>query len=69
MMSSVKATALRCRVSRPMTAGTGTHCPFSGQWNPAGDPKNGQVFFEGSLMPSFDGSPVVWVLDPEADRH
>ncbi len=69
MISTYMATAQRCRPSRPMTAGTGTHCPVSGQWNPAGDQQNGQVFFEGSLMPSFDGAPVVWVLDPEADSH
>jgi hypothetical protein len=69
MISTFKATALRCRPSRPMTAGTGTHCPVSGQWNPAGDRQNGQAFFEGSIMPSFDGAPVVWVLDPDADRH
>jgi hypothetical protein len=69
MISTYKATALRCRPSRPMSAGTGTHCPVTGRWHPAGDQQNGQVFFEGSLMPSFDGTPVVWVLDPEADRH
>jgi hypothetical protein len=69
MISTFKATALRCRPSRTTTAGTGTHCPVSGRWNPAGDQQNGQVFFEGSLMPSYDGTPVVWVLDPEADRH
>lgn len=69
MISTFKTTAMRCRSSRALTAGTGTHCPASGQWNPGGDQENGQVFFEGSLMPSFDGAPVVWVLDPEADRH
>jgi hypothetical protein len=69
MISTFKATTLRCRSSRPMTAGTGTHCPASGQWNPDGDQQNGQTFFEGSLMPSFEGAPVVWVLEPEADRH
>jgi hypothetical protein len=52
-----------------MTASTGKHCPISGRWNPNGDQQNGQLFFEGSLMPSFDGVPVVWVLDPAADRH
>ncbi|WP_152642614.1 hypothetical protein [Pseudarthrobacter chlorophenolicus] len=67
MMSAFKATKQRCRSARPMTAGTGTHCPASGRWNPAGESQNGQVFFEGSLMPSFAGAPVVWVLEPEAD--
>ena len=69
MISIYKATALRCRPSRAMTAGTGTHCPASGQWNPNGDGQKGQVFFEGSLMPSFGGAPVLWVLEPEAHRH
>lgn len=67
MVSTFKATAMRCRSSRAMTAGTGTHCPVSGRWNPNGDQQNGQLFFEGSLMPTFDGAPVVWVLDPAAD--
>ncbi len=69
MISTFKAIALRCRSSLAMTAGTGTHCPVSGRWNPYGDQPNGQLFFEGSLMPSFEGAPVVWVLDPAADRH
>ncbi|MBT2250764.1 hypothetical protein JHV56_18920 [Arthrobacter sp. BHU FT2] len=68
MMSTLKAAAIRCRSSRPATAGTGTHCPISGQWHPAGEPQNSQLFFEGSLMPSFEGAPVVWVLGPEAGR-
>jgi len=68
MISIFKATVLRCRSSRALTAGTGTHCPVSGRWNPNGDQLNGQVFSEGSLMPSFDGAPAVWMLDPEADR-
>lgn len=67
MMSTFKASKPRCRSTRPLTAGTGTHCPASGRWNPAGEPRHGQVFFEGSLMPSFAGAPVVWVLEPETD--
>jgi hypothetical protein len=69
MISTFTATALRCRSSLPKTAGTGTHCPVSGTWNPAGDQQSGQLFFEGSLMPPFAGAPVVWVLDPEAERR
>lgn len=68
MISIVKAAGLRCRSSRPLTAATGTHCPVSGTWQPAGDRQNGQLFFEGGLMPPFAGAPVVWVLDPEAER-
>ena len=68
MMSTFRTITPHCRSSRPTTAGTGTHCPVSGQWNPNGDQQNGQVFVEGSLMPPFSGAPVVWVLDP-ADRN
>jgi hypothetical protein len=52
-----------------MTAGTGTHCPASGRWSPDGERQHGQIFFEGSVMPPFDGAPVVWVLGPDPDRH
>ena len=69
MIQTFKAPTLRCRPFRAMTAGTGTHCPASGRWSPIGKVQDGQVFFEGSLMPSFDGAPVVWVLAPEADKH
>lgn len=68
MMSTLKTSRRRCRQSRPMTAGTGTHCPVSGQWNPDGDRQNGHVFYEGSLMPSYSGAPVLWVLEPDTDR-
>jgi hypothetical protein len=67
MIQTFKAPSLRCRPTRPMTAGTGTHCPTSGHWSPNGELQDSQVFFEGSVMPTFDGAPVVWVLDP--DRH
>jgi hypothetical protein len=69
MISTFAAAALRCRTSLPVTARTGTHCPLSGRWNPAGDRQNSQLFFEGSVMPPFDGAPVAWVLDPDAERH
>ncbi|KQQ94860.1 hypothetical protein ASF72_19780 [Arthrobacter sp. Leaf141] len=69
MIQSVKAPTLRCRPLRAMTAVTGTHCPASGRWSPNGEAQKGQVFFEGSLMPSFGGAAVVWVLAPEADTH
>ena len=69
MMSTLKINARRCRPSHTVTAYTGTHCPESGRWNPNGDRQNGRVFFEGSLMPSFAGAPVVWVLEPAAGSH
>lgn len=68
MIQTFKAPSLRCRPARPMTAGTGTHCPASGRWSPNGQFQDSQVFFEGSVMPTFDGAPVVWVLLLDADR-
>lgn len=67
MIQTFQAPALRCRPARPMTAGTGTHCPASGRWSPDGERQHGQIFFEGSVMPPFDGAPVVWVLGPDPD--
>lgn len=69
MIQTFKAPSRRCRPVRTMTAGTGTHCPAGGQWSPNGELQDSQVFFEGSLMPSFDGAPVVWVLVPEPDKQ
>jgi hypothetical protein len=69
MIQTFKAPALRCRPARARTAGTGTHCPASGHWSPDGRLPQGQLFFEGSVMPPFDGAPVVWVLLPDADRQ
>jgi hypothetical protein len=65
MIQTFKAPALRCRPTRAMTADTGTHCPVSGRWSPDGELPHSQVFFEGSLMPPFEGAPVVWVLGPD----
>lgn len=69
MIQTFKSPALLCRSSRALRAGTGTHCPASGRWSPNGEQQHGQVFFEGSVMPTFDGAPVVWVLGPDPDRH
>ena len=69
MIQAFKAPNLRCRPARPMTARTGTHCLASGQWSPNGELKHGQAIFEGSVMPTFDGAPVVWVLGLDAARH
>ena len=69
MIQTFKAPTLRCRPTRAMTAGTGTHCPVSGRWSPDGELQDSQVFFEGSLVPSFEGTPVVWVQEPEPVRH
>ena len=69
MIQTFKAPPLRCRATRTMTAGTGTHCPASGQWSPNGQLQDSQVFLEGSLMPTFDGVPVAWVLQLDPDRY
>jgi hypothetical protein len=69
MIQTFTAPSLRCRPTRAMTAGTGTHCPISGRWSPDGELQDSQVFFEGSLMPPFEGEPVVWVLGPDPDGH
>ncbi|MCU1515458.1 MAG: hypothetical protein JWQ75_179 [Pseudarthrobacter sp.] len=67
MIQTRKSPTMLCRSFRSLTAGTGTHCPASGRWSPDGEQQHVQVFFEGSVMPTFDGAPVVWVLAP--DRH
>ena len=65
MIQTLKSPALPCRSARAMTAGTGAHCPASGRWSPEAAPQHVQVFFEGSVMPTFAGNPVLWVLRPE----
>ncbi|GAA1769973.1 hypothetical protein GCM10009712_17400 [Pseudarthrobacter sulfonivorans] len=69
MIQTLTSPVLLCRSSRTMTAGTGTHCPASGRWSPNGELRHSQVFFEGSVMPTFDGAPVLWALVPEPVRH
>ena len=68
MIQTFKPPIQRCRPTRAMKAGTGTHCPVSGPWSPDGNPQDSQVFFEGSVLPSFEGAPVVWVLGPETEQ-
>lgn len=42
------------------SASTGSHCPASGMWTPAGSPTEAQAFFEGQVLPTFQGAPTVW---------
>ncbi|MCF3139902.1 MULTISPECIES: hypothetical protein [Micrococcaceae] len=49
---------LRERATRVMP--TGSHCPASGLWSPDSDPEAVQVFAEGSVLPSYQGTPTVW---------
>jgi hypothetical protein len=41
-------------------ASTGSHCPASGLWSPDADPHTVLSFFEGHVLPAFDGVPTVW---------
>ena len=41
-------------------ASTGSHCPASGLWSPDADPHTVLWFFEGHMLPAFDGVPTVW---------
>lgn len=41
-------------------ASTGSHCPASGLWSPDADPHTVLSFFEGHMLPAFDGVPTVW---------
>jgi hypothetical protein len=69
MIQTFKSPILGCRTSRKLTADTGTHCPVSGRWSPDGAQQGSQEFFEGSVMPPFEGVPVVWVLGPEPGKY
>ncbi len=51
----------RSRSSRFM-AGTGSHCPISGIWAPAGDMGQSLQVLEGSIMPTHGDSAVDWQL-------
>lgn len=46
--------------SSTRTASTGSHCPASGFWSPDADPHTVLSFFEGHVLPAFDGEPTVW---------
>jgi hypothetical protein len=69
MIQTFKSPILGCRPPRIMTANTGAHCPVSGRWSPEGALQDSQEFFEGSVMPPFEGAPVVWVLGPEPGKY
>lgn len=46
--------------STSRAASTGSHCPASGLWSPDADPHTILSFFEGHMLPAFDGVPTVW---------
>jgi hypothetical protein len=44
------------------TAGTGDHCPLNGWWLPADIQLEKLFIAEGSIMPPYEGSPVLWTM-------
>lgn len=42
------------------TLRTGEHCPVSGWWAVASEPKTARFISEGSVMPAHDGIAVAW---------
>lgn len=45
-----------------VTAVTGTHCPVSGMWEPAGEEGGRRRLLEGTVMPAFRNSAAQWKL-------
>jgi hypothetical protein len=57
--STMKRIALlKSRQAAP--ASTGTHCPASGLWIPEGAPHEAHTFFEGQVLPAYQGEPTMW---------
>ncbi|MDI2034173.1 hypothetical protein [Paenarthrobacter nitroguajacolicus] len=50
-------------------AGTGSHCPVSGIWAPAGETGHSKRVLEGSIMPTHGDSAVDWQLVQGLTRH
>ena len=61
MLSIVGQPAGHTRRGR-FVAGTGSHCPVSGLWAPAGEQDSATQVLEGSIMPAHGNSAVVWQL-------
>jgi hypothetical protein len=45
-----------------VTAVTGSHCPVSGMWEPAGEEGGRRRLLEGSVMPAFRNAAAQWKL-------
>ena len=43
-----------------LVAGTGSHCPVSGIWAPAGERDADVRVLEGSIMPTHRSAAVIW---------
>jgi hypothetical protein len=48
------------RARQAPSASTGTHCPASGIWAPEESPQDVHTFFEGQVLPAYQGAPTVW---------
>lgn len=55
---------LKARQAAP--ASTGTHCPASGLWIPESAPQVAHTFFEGQVLPAYEGEPTTWRRLPAA---
>lgn len=44
------------------TARTGEHCPLNGWWLPADMQLEKLFISEGSIMPPYEGRPVLWTV-------
>ena len=45
-----------------VTAVTGSHCPVSGMWEPAGEEGGRRRLLEGTVMPAFRNAAAQWKL-------
>jgi hypothetical protein len=61
--STMKRIALLNARQAP-AASTGAHCPASGLWTPDESPQESHMFFEGQVLPAYQGAPTVWRRRP-----
>lgn len=51
------------------TSRTGHHCPKTGWWTAAEDPRDARLITKGELMPALHGTPTFWILRETAGNH
>ncbi|WP_416417780.1 hypothetical protein [Paenarthrobacter aromaticivorans] len=44
------------------TSRTGHHCPKTGWWSVAGDPRATRLITKGEVMPALHGTPALWIM-------
>ncbi|XAS72590.1 hypothetical protein VUN82_01650 [Micrococcaceae bacterium Sec5.1] len=44
------------------TSRTGHHCPKTGWWSVAGDPRDARLITKGEVMPALHGTPALWIM-------